>query len=51
MIIDACSNPYEFLIIAGTNHDIKVVSELLSKVLLHTTEYLSANQGYGSDDF
>ena len=49
MIVDACGNPYEFLITDGTTHDVKVAPELLSKVSLKTTEYVSADKGYDSD--
>ncbi|MBS7835282.1 transposase [Wohlfahrtiimonas chitiniclastica] len=34
MIVDACGNPYEFLITDGTTHDVKAAPELLSKVSL-----------------
>ena len=50
MIVDACGNPYEFLITDGTTHDAKVAPELLSKVSLKATEYVSADKGYDSDN-
>lgn len=49
MIVDACGNPYEFLITDGTTHDVKVVPELLDKESLKTTKYVSADKGYDSD--
>ena len=50
MIVDACGNPYEFLITDGTTHDAKVAPELLSRVSLKATEYVSADKGYDSDN-
>ena len=50
MIVDACGNPCEFLITDGTTHDVKVAPELLSKISLKATEYVSADKGYDSDN-
>ena len=50
MIVDACGNPYEFLITDGTMHDVKVAPELLSKISLKATEYVSADKGYDSEN-
>ncbi len=42
---------YEWLFIDGTTHDIKVAPELLSRVHLNTTDYVSADKGYDSASF
>ena len=35
----------------GTMHDIKVAPELLSKIPLDATDYISADKGYDSESF
>ncbi|MEQ5701771.1 IS5 family transposase [Providencia stuartii] len=51
MIVDACGNPCEFIVTDGTTHDIKVAPELLSKIPLDATNYVSADKGYDSETF
>ena len=51
MIVDACGNSCEFIVTDGTTHDIKVAPELLSKIPLNTTDYVSADKGYDSENF
>ena len=51
MIVDACGNPCEFIVTDGTTHDIKAAPELLGRVHLNTTDYVSADKGYDSAIF
>ena len=51
LIVDACGNPCEFIVTDGTTHDIKVAPELLSKIPLDATDYISADKGYDSESF
>ncbi len=51
MIVDAYDNPCEFIVTDGTTHDIKVAPELLSKIPLDATDYISADKGYDSESF